>query len=82
MELFYQFDPYIEPESVGLRWAEYKFEFEYFMVAKHEAKLADIDAEVLFVSFMHYGGKKITKLIRSGTAVTKYEDALTKLDKC
>ena len=31
---------------------------------------------------MHNGGKKFSKLIRSGTAVTTYEKAIEKLDKC
>ena len=82
MEVFQQFDPDVEPESVGLRWAEYKFEFENFMVAKHGEKLEDIAKELLYASFLHYGGKKISKLIRSGTAVTTYEKAIEKFDKC
>jgi hypothetical protein len=39
-ETFPSFDPDYEPESVGLRWIDYKKDFENFMVAKCQKKVS------------------------------------------
>jgi len=44
--IFAQFDPNYEPESVGLRWVEYKSDLENFMVSRHEKAFTSISAEV------------------------------------
>ena len=43
---FFQFDPDYEPESVPLRWEEFKSDFENYKVAKHGKAFTSISAEV------------------------------------
>jgi hypothetical protein len=79
---FSQFDPDYEPESVGLRWDEYKSDFENFMVEKHEKAFNSISAEVKRATFLHYVGKKVAKLVNSDGNKVSYDEIITKLDEC
>ena len=82
MEIFPQFDPDFEPESVGLRWEEYKADFENFMIARHGKAFTSISQEVIRASFLHVVGKKVSKLIRAGGGRASYADMIVELDKC
>ncbi len=80
-ESFPAFDPDYEPESVGLRWDDYKKDFRNFMVAKCNKKFNDIAAEVKTASFLHYVGKKVSRLFRTrGNEDAAYADIIDQLD--
>ena len=73
-ENFQPFYPDNEPESVGLRWDDYKEGFQNFMIKKNGKKFGNISAEVIPASFLHYVGKKNSRLFRSdGTENAPYK---------
>lgn len=82
VQLFPPFDPDYEPDSVCLRWAEYKRDFEHYMVATNKAKFDDIAAEIVTSSFIYLMGKRCASLFRTvGVDTDSYADICTKMDK-
>ena len=82
LQLFPPFDPDYEPDSVGLRWVEYKRDFEHFMVASNGKKFAEICKEIKTSSFIYLMGRRCATLFRTvGKDTDSYEDICSKMDK-
>ena len=82
IQYFPPFDPDYEPDSVGLRWEDYKRDFVHYMVASNKEKFADIEAEIVTSSFIYLMGKRCANLFRTvGNDTDKYVDICTKMDK-
>ncbi|RNA25525.1 hypothetical protein BpHYR1_007698 [Brachionus plicatilis] len=62
---FSEFNPDIEPNSVGVIWLEYKDRFENFMVSKHGKKLSEIADSVCKASLLHYAGQSVYKMYKT-----------------
>ncbi|RNA31049.1 hypothetical protein BpHYR1_045325 [Brachionus plicatilis] len=79
---FPEFNPDIEPNSVGVRWLEYKDRFENFMIAKHGKELSEIADSVCKASLLHYAGQSVYKMYKTKEeSKHKYTDMIRVLDE-
>ena len=82
MSDFPSFNPDIETASVGLRWEEYKLQFENYLVAKCVKKLTEIPKEIKLPILLHVIGTRVFQMYRTvAEAGDDYAAAIDKLDK-
>ena len=82
MNDFPAFNPDIEVSSVGLRWEEYKMQFENYLVAKCVKKLSDIPKEIKLPILLHVVGTRVFQMYRTVADVNDdYTAVIGKLDK-
>ncbi len=72
-EKFQSFDPDVDLDVIGLRWSDYKLDFENYMVSKCLNKFKEIDSEVL--ASVENVGQKVRNVIRAENfAFDKYDN--------
>jgi hypothetical protein len=79
---FCEFNPDVEPNTVGVRWTEYKERFSNFMIAKHGKELAQIGDAVRKASLLHFAGPSVFKMYKTKEDSNHtYEDVVKTLDE-
>ena len=56
------FNPDIESNNNGPRWKAYLKRFEFFLVAKTECKLDEIDDEIKTAMLIHHVGERVADI--------------------
>lgn len=77
---FPSFNPDIEPLNNGPRWRSYLKRFQYFLIAKTELKLEEIEDEIKVGIFLHHVGDRVASIYDNlAKKEDKYDDIVKKL---